>query len=86
MDFGIDGYVLTNVFGGGNAGKAISIHDDLNIIVAGNAGHPAEYTDVAVVKYYSGLYVGQNEPSKGNPAIRIYPNPAKDHLRIDFRI
>lgn len=83
-DFGIDGYVLTNVFGGSNGGTSVSIQDDLNIVIAGYARPPADYSDIAVVKYYSGLYVGQKESITQNTNFNIYPNPIIDHFTINL--
>ncbi len=80
-NFGEGAFVLTDVFGGNDEARSIGVQSDLNIVIAGSAGHPGDDKDVVTAKYYSGLHVGIKDIGKEN-ALIVYPVPASESINI----
>lgn len=84
MDFGGEGFVLTDIAGESDVNFGTGTQSDMNIITAGFCLNSDENFDIVVTKYYSGLYVGKYEKDIMLNELSIFPNPATNHLNINL--
>lgn len=90
--FGIDGtgVVITHASNGSifydDVIYSLLLQDDGKVIVSGYANTQQTGTDFAVARYYTGCFVGMDEPMKNINKFTVAPNPFTIETKLCFKL